>query len=55
MKVTTDVMLAFTQRNNDGMYTPSVTVDSATVSYVEKKCEKRYIAYSASFSLLIYD
>jgi len=40
MKVTIDVMLAYTQRNNDGMYTPSVTVDGSTVSYLEKSAKK---------------
>jgi hypothetical protein len=41
IKVTIDVMLAYTQRNNDGMHTPSVTVDSSTVSYFEKSVKKK--------------
>jgi hypothetical protein len=44
MKVTIDVMLGYTQRKNDGMFNAPVTVDSSTVSYLEKKFEKRNIA-----------
>jgi hypothetical protein len=52
MKVTIDVMLAYTQRNNDGMYTPPVTVESSTVSYVEKGVKKgtSHTARVSSFS-----
>jgi len=50
MEVTIDVMLAYTQRNNDGLYTPSVTVDSSTVSYLENCVEKKGTSHTERVS-----